>query len=121
MDHQDLLIKAAETKTAVDITLDYAGRGNDPITITMHPYMVGDDDLQFSFVWGFVPHTLHFTRVLLHFVEKVKLRKDKFELQPSTVYYYADGEDIWGSVPEMYEKPIRVYSDSGIVGPEDLQ
>lgn len=69
------------------VTLKYSGGSE--LETEMNPYILGEDIMQYEFVWGFLPHSGNYYKLELDKVVSVKDTIKRFKVEPEAVYLYA--------------------------------
>ncbi|MDN4165038.1 hypothetical protein QWY31_05960 [Cytophagales bacterium LB-30] len=73
----------------------------DNLEIEIDPYIIGSDLMQYDFIWGYISHSRTFYKLMLNFVQSIKLTSKNFKTLPKTVYLYSNEEDHYESVDDI--------------------
>lgn len=93
----ELLRKAINEKKEVHIKFKYGIDGT-PLSVVFHPYILGEDLMQYYFVWGFLPVNQLPYKFLLDNVIDVKISSTSFILNNKLAYHYALEEEHYVSI-----------------------
>jgi hypothetical protein len=108
IDIENKIIDAIENHKTILIKFKY-GLGQE-LEIEFDPYIYGSDTMQYGFVWGFLPSSGLFYKLIFDFIISVRSTNKKFTVEPDTMYLYAIEEDHRIRVKEMDEPNLRVWA-----------
>ena len=108
MDYEQKIIKAIEDHETLLIKMKY-GLGNE-LELEFDPYIYGDDIMQYKFVWGYLPWSKLYYKLMVDFIISIKKTNKKFELNKGAMYINSLEEKHYASLKEMYEPRVRVFS-----------
>jgi hypothetical protein len=95
--------KAIDSNKTLDLTIKH-GVG-DTIEISLDPYILGSDTMQYDFVWGYIPFNKLYYKLILDFILSARVSEKKFEVQNDAVYLFALEEEhfeIVGGFDNIY-------------------
>lgn len=109
-DIEKKIIEAIENHKTILITFKY-GLGDD-LEIEFDPYIYGSDTMQYGFVWGFLPWSNLFYKLMFDFIISVKTTGKIFKIQSDAIYLYAMEEEHYHTIIEMHEPKGRIYNQA---------
>ena len=97
-------------ENAQSVTIKFKHGVGEELTLPFDPYIYGDDTMQYSFVWGYLPQNNLYYKFMFDIVTSVKLTPDKFSVKDDAVYLYAIEEEHWCRVSGIEEPELRIYA-----------
>lgn len=88
---EEKIKEAVETSKQVNIKMLY-GLGNE-ISIEFQPYIYGQDIMQFSFVWGYIPFNRVFYKIHLDNIKSVQVTEITYTVLPGAIYMWSLEEE----------------------------
>ena len=108
MDKEEKITKAIEDHETLLIKMKY-GLGNE-LEVEFDPYIYGSDTMQYRFVWGYLPWSNLYYKLIEDFIISIKKTNKKFEFNSGAMYINSIEEEHYASLKEMYEPRVRVFS-----------
>ncbi|MEO6233327.1 MAG: hypothetical protein ABJB11_18620 [Ferruginibacter sp.] len=83
---------AISQKRELSLTIKY-GVGQ-TIEIDIEPYVYGQDLMQYEFVWGYLPHSMTFYKLLIDHIEQAIITNEEVPVDnEKAMYIYSMGEE----------------------------
>ena len=109
----EIIERAINDKKELIINMKYAsGHGRDTLDdLSFQPYILGDDTMQFGFVWGYLSSNHLYYKILLENIITAKLTSRKFDVKDDACYQYIDEESHFAMLDKFknyFRGPARI-------------